>query len=69
MDQHPAMIAMSSQQRARDIAADVQALGQPSAPTTFRGLLGFFAEVLRGSRAKVTTPLPRPIKPLATPSQ
>jgi hypothetical protein len=60
MDQHPAMMIMAAQQRTRDIAAEVAVLGQAKTPATLRGLLGFFAELLRGPRPAPQTRATRP---------
>jgi hypothetical protein len=68
MDQHPALMVMSAQQRTRDIAADVATLGQASTPATRRGLLGFFTALLRGPRPAVTVRVARSATKLPAPS-
>ena len=69
MDQHPALMVMSAQQRTRDIAAEVAALGQASTPATFQGLRGFFASLVRGPRPVAQVQAARPTTDLSALSQ
>ena len=60
MDQHPALMVMSAQQRTREVAADVAARGQASTPAAWQGPWRSFAALVRGWRPAAQAPVARP---------
>ena len=65
MDQHPALMVMSAQQRTREVAAAVAARGQASTPQAGPGLRRSRAALARTWRPAAPAPAARPATGLA----